>query len=523
MSAPSSLAYRIFLIINRSTTEKTIEGDLFAAFVAAGAISKANADNPAKSSLVRCARTDKGVHAAGNVISLKLVIEDSDIVQKINEKLCPQIRVWGIERTNGGFSAYQVCESRIYEYLIPTYCFLPPHPRSFLGQKIVELAEEAGDLAGYEARQADALGFWSAVEESSIKPLFEGRDRTLSEKVLDIFYEGGDSLARQDPEVLTQLREFAAGFNIEKPAGNTSKSGHEAEEDPSKHEEEGQSQEQTETDHSHEATPLDLLLRHLRHLQIKAKKDYRIHPDRLSIVRSSLSRYVGSHRFHNHTIEKTAKDPSSVRVIKSFVVDGDPIIINGTEWLSLKVHGQSFMMHQIRKMVSLVALVVRCGCHEGRIQDTYLPQRLSIPKAPGLGLLLERPIFDSYNKKLEEFGRASIDFSRYEKEIQEFKQREIYERIFQTEEAENPFNIFFSALDQTRSSQLLYLTSVGPEAVKRTIEGDPNMKARYRGTADAIVEGADQDGNRTGSGSQNVGNIDDVFADDDEEAHNEGS
>ncbi len=37
---------------------KTIEGDLFAAFVAAGAISKANADDPKKSSLARCARTD---------------------------------------------------------------------------------------------------------------------------------------------------------------------------------------------------------------------------------------------------------------------------------------------------------------------------------------------------------------------------------------------------------------------------------------------------------------------------------
>ena len=68
-----------------NASEKTIEGDLFSAFVAAGAISKANADDPKKSSLVRCARTDKGVHAAGNVISLKLIVEDPDIVRKIND------------------------------------------------------------------------------------------------------------------------------------------------------------------------------------------------------------------------------------------------------------------------------------------------------------------------------------------------------------------------------------------------------------------------------------------------------
>ena len=59
--------------------QKTIEGDLFKAFVEAGAISKANADDPKKSSFVRCARTDKGVHAAGNIISLKLIVEDEDI------------------------------------------------------------------------------------------------------------------------------------------------------------------------------------------------------------------------------------------------------------------------------------------------------------------------------------------------------------------------------------------------------------------------------------------------------------
>ena len=76
---------------SRTSQGRTIEGDLFNAFVAAGAISKANADDPKKSSLVRCARTDKGVHAAGNVISLKLILEDQHIVDKINAQLSPQI------------------------------------------------------------------------------------------------------------------------------------------------------------------------------------------------------------------------------------------------------------------------------------------------------------------------------------------------------------------------------------------------------------------------------------------------
>ena len=153
----------MLLTVVRNHREKTIEGDLFSAFVAAGAISKANADDPKKSSLVRCARTDKGVHAAGNLISLKLIIEDPDIVQKINEKLSPQIQVFGLTRTNGSFSAYQFCDSRIYEYLIPTHVFLPPHPRSFLGKQLIELAKEAEDFEGYQTRQKEAEAFrWSS-------------------------------------------------------------------------------------------------------------------------------------------------------------------------------------------------------------------------------------------------------------------------------------------------------------------------------------------------------------------------
>ncbi|KAG5952072.1 tRNA pseudouridine synthase 1 [Claviceps cyperi] len=79
--------------------EPMIERDFFRAFIDAKAISKANADDPRKSSLARCARTDEGVHAAGNVISLKLIIEDEDIVDRINAHLPEQIRVWGIQRT----------------------------------------------------------------------------------------------------------------------------------------------------------------------------------------------------------------------------------------------------------------------------------------------------------------------------------------------------------------------------------------------------------------------------------------
>ena len=54
---------------------KTIEGDVFDAFCRAGAVSEDNAVNPNKVQLQRAARTDRGVHAAGNLLTLKLMLE----------------------------------------------------------------------------------------------------------------------------------------------------------------------------------------------------------------------------------------------------------------------------------------------------------------------------------------------------------------------------------------------------------------------------------------------------------------
>ena len=493
------------LIIVRNHHEKTIEGDLFKAFVDAGAISKANADDPKKSSLIRCARTDKGVHAAGNVISLKLIVEDPDIVAKINEHLSPQIRVWGIERTNGAFSCYQHCDSRTYQYLIPSHCFLPPHPKSFLSRQMVELAEEANDVEGYEARQKEVEDVWSKLEEEYIRPAIEEIDPSIRDEVLRAFYEHDSSLGsgssrkptedqkQSNSDIPDQSKDVEKDGTIE---NNDSQEGT-ADILPIPGPEIVPAEEKKAPEETPRVlTPTETALRLLKAAHIKAKNAYRIHPDRIARVRSHLSRYIGTHKFHNYTIEKTFRDPSATRVIKAFNVDPNPITINDTEWLSLKVWGQSFMMHQIRKMVSMVALLVRCGCHEGRIQDSYVAHKLSIPKAPSLGLLLECPVFEVYNEKLEGFGYNKIDFGRYEKEMEEFKQREIYERIFREEERDHTFHSFFAGLDNTRSSQLLYLSSVGVDAVQKEVRKDMLTEETVKECIEEVTSGDEGGGDQ---------------------------
>ncbi|KAI9723372.1 MAG: hypothetical protein M1812_001256 [Candelaria pacifica] len=553
-------------------TEKTIEADIFAALVAAGAISKANADDPKKSSLVRCARTDKGVHAAGNVISLKLIVEDPDIVQKINHELSPQIRVWGIERTNASFSCYQACDSRVYEYLIPTHVFLPPHPHSYLGKKVVELAEAANDRDGLKHRQEEISHFWAEVEASYIEPILAGLDPATRDLVNKALYDGIEDAeltenfaskkvanAKTATEISEKIVDISsnelqqtAKQEVEQNLGDLKSLGgigtelagspqHNRTEIPNAEKVAGQFDEDAESDQSikiakqvlsddaeknrrhvaqiaevernteqhvqdvklqtpnsqsvAERSPLEIAIKSLKAAYIRAKKRYRIGPARLAQVQSALDQYIGTRNFHNYTVNKAFRDPSAKRVIKSFKVSPTPIIINDTEWLSLKVHGQSFMMHQIRKMVSMAALVVRCGCPLNRIIETYGEDYVSIPKAPGLGLLLERPVFDSYNERaVSKLGREKIDFGQFEKEMEAFKQREIYERIFREEEQDNQFHAFFSHVDNFKAEDFLYLTSAGMSvAKKRTAKGGKvtaslDSESEDEGTKDLQVE-----------------------------------
>ncbi|CZR67262.1 related to tRNA-pseudouridine synthase I [Phialocephala subalpina] len=476
--------------------EKTIEGDLFKAFVAAGAISKANADDPKKSSLVRCARTDKGVHAAGNVISLKLIVEEPDIVQKINENLPPQIRVWGLERTNGSFSCYQTCDSRWYEYLIPTYSFLPPHPQSFLGKKLVESAEKEGVFETYQSLQEDVASFWAETEEKYVKPILDELEPELREAVMATIHsseEENPAPKQESVKVKSEATEELAeikGEDGEEPikteTGDTAQAAEdmnidtrppaevkaeetaatirsEANEDSAKIKSEN-----TEESKS-VLTPLEAAVKQVKAAYIVAKKAYRISSSRKQRVQEALDGYVGTKNFHNYTIQKTFSDPSAKRVIRSFKVRPEPVIVNDTEWLSLKVHGQSFMMHQIRKMVAMVALIVRCGSSTSIMQETYGPANISIPKAPSLGLLLERPVFDTYNQRaVTEYMREKIDFDKYEKEMNEFKQREIYDRLYREEERDHQFHAFFHHIDHFKTDYFLWITASGISAAKQS-------------------------------------------------------
>ncbi|KAJ2355527.1 tRNA pseudouridine synthase 1, partial [Coemansia sp. RSA 2618] len=312
---------------------RTIEGELFKALCAAGAVSAENATDQSKVQLQRAARTDKGVHAAGQVVSLKMIIEEPDIIQRVNQHLPAQIRAWGFAKVVRSFNAKTMCDSRVYEYMLPTYVFMPP------SDKCVE-----------EAR------------------CVEFGDRRVPETTAD---------------------------------------------------------------------------------EVAAKRGFRAPAELLQYVRAAFAKYEGTHDFRNFTVTKGCTANNSRRHIHWFTVS-DPMVIQGSEWLSLKVKGQSFMLHQIRKMVGLVIMMARSNVPHRLIDVLFGSKRVNVPKAPGLGLLLESPMFDGYNRRVLKQKNASetpVTFEPYSNEINQFKQEFIYDNIVNTEMSDLTFDFWVKSTE----------------------------------------------------------------------------
>jgi tRNA pseudouridine38-40 synthase len=153
--------------------QPTVERELMDAVYAAGGISKENMNDTQKIKWQRAARTDKGVHAAGNILSLMMICDgpppatchsqSTDIVERINAHLPEDIRVIAAPRVLGGFHAKYDCTSRVYEYILPSFVF-DEHPLT------VELMHEAAAVPGVEADEMSTKATAAANAATSEAP-----------------------------------------------------------------------------------------------------------------------------------------------------------------------------------------------------------------------------------------------------------------------------------------------------------------------------------------------------------------
>ncbi|KAL3224399.1 hypothetical protein MRX96_026614 [Rhipicephalus microplus] len=117
-----------YLGMQRNPGTKTIEEDLLTALYKGQLIQREHIDIPQNVKFQRAARTDKGVSAVRQVVSLKLPtnITIDEMVTRINSHLVDQIRVIDIKRTTRGFNCKNNCDYRTYSYMLPSFSFAPP-------------------------------------------------------------------------------------------------------------------------------------------------------------------------------------------------------------------------------------------------------------------------------------------------------------------------------------------------------------------------------------------------------------
>ncbi|CAH7674860.1 pseudouridine synthase [Phakopsora pachyrhizi] len=410
---------------------RTIEGEVFKALTNAGCISEENSAHPSKVGLQRAARTDANVHAGCNLISLKLILnptslnsvtnkstldvesKDSNqlerdklqlLVSHVNSYLPEEIRIWDFIRVQNSFHSRSFCDSRTYEYSLPTYLFLPPKPGSSMYERLNLIS-------------------------------IPGSDKKWSE-----WYEKGEK---------------EASWWIEHP-------------EPI----------QDEND--------EKLNSRFKISLMNRKSNYRISSPMLNRIKDCLTQFKGTHNFHNFTVGKEFNERNSIRIIRDvtaldpFIVgqgDGDP----GTEWISIKFYGQSFMLHQIRKMIGLLILMCRTRTPPSILPELYGPVKVGIPKAPGLGLILQSPHFNGYNKKVLEVNqqtlkqrtlkisdeelnnliREPIEPIKHEEKIEKFKRDTLYARMWEEENQENGFGVWINYLDVYQDNDLDFLNPTG--------------------------------------------------------------
>ena len=127
-------------------------------------------------------------------------------------------------------------------------------------------------------------------------------------------------------------------------------------------------------------------------------KNYRVTPEQLKSLQAALRQFEGTHSFHNFTKGLSAKDPSASRYIMSFNVEKPMVFENGMEWVPTQVVGQSFLLHQIRKMISVGLDSVRMGLPNMVSAALEKNCRIVTNLAPAQGLFMEMSFYDTYNE-----------------------------------------------------------------------------------------------------------------------------
>lgn len=141
---------------------------------------------------------------------------------------------------------------------------------------------------------------------------------------------------------------------------------------------------------------------------------YKATPDQLQKLQSALTQYEGTKPYHNFTRNLRMGDQSAKRYIVEFVTEAPMVMEDGTEWIPTLVTGQSFLLNQIRKMVSMAVDVARGAATPDQLDQALDMVYMKTGLAPAQGLFLEMSDFSAYNDHKRNEDLPDLDWIQNE-------------------------------------------------------------------------------------------------------------
>ncbi|KAH7429863.1 hypothetical protein KP509_09G069000 [Ceratopteris richardii] len=450
----------------------TIEGLLEEALLKAGALPVNYDGNPRRADWMRAARTDKGVSAVGQVVSGLFYLEPPGFIERVNSHLPDSIRLLGIKRVTPTFCAKKFCDRRRYEYVIPTFALDPSAHRD----REAVIASEGTEDAFIKCEECSERGRkiplgkvfrgrfsqkqdTDACDDEGPTPESQVSNGTVPDSLDSIpGVEDAHALeiassTKQDSSIA-----FPTSLNQDTSTALPSSPKHDSsivlttspKQDSSTALPTSPKQASlaaTSTSPNQDSTPP------LNALCTSPKKPFHFGDAERVKLNNILSKYVGTHNFHNFTSRTRAEDPSAKRYIVSFEAV-DVFQVGSMEFIRCVIVGQSFMLHQIRKMVGLAIAIFRGFAPESIIETALRrDKRITIPTAPELGLFLDECMYPTYNQKWynthEEVSQKGL-----EEQISQFKHSVIYPHMETTENKEGQMALFLHSLNDRNYSDI---------------------------------------------------------------------
>ena len=141
---------------------------------------------------------------------------------------------------------------------------------------------------------------------------------------------------------------------------------------------------------------------------------YKATPDQLQKLQSALTQYEGTKPYHNFTRNLKIGDQSAKRYIIEFVTEPPMVMEDGTEWIPTLVTGQSFLLNQIRKMVSMAVDVARGAATPDQLDQALDMVYMKTGLAPAQGLFLDMSDFSAYNDHKRNEDLPDLDWMQNE-------------------------------------------------------------------------------------------------------------